>query len=93
MRTEEIYQQFEQILSDLRGIDGLPSDSVVQVAQVILQESGKDRRAELLQNARSSNNGDSNKNSNDIPATPRQKNALKRFGVEYRDDITKSEAS
>ena len=91
MQTQEIYQQFEEILSELRDIQGLPAESVVQVAQVILAEAGKDRRTELLREARMNNNNGSERNGIQ-PATERQKNALTRFGIEYSDDITKSEA-
>ena len=98
MQTVEIKEQFEQILSDLKEIGDLPTESAVQVAQVILQESGKDRRAKLLSEARLSNNGfnssSQNSKANDVqPATYKQKNALNRFGIEYSDDISKSEAS
>lgn len=91
MKTSEIKEQFEQVLCGLQGIEGLTTESQVQIAQVILQESGKDRRTELLREARSSNNGAGSNNRN-LPATDRQKNALMRFGIEYSDDITKSEA-
>ena len=57
METIEINKQFRQILHELQDIEGLPADSVVQVAQVILQEFGKDRRAELANRAKSSKNG------------------------------------
>ena len=60
METNEIKEQFEQILSDLREMEDLPSENAVQVAQVILTEAGKDRRAELLREARLSNNGYNN---------------------------------
>ncbi len=93
MKTSEINKEFEKILSALRKVEGLPLESIVQVAQVILQESGKDRRTELMRESHTNCNGDSSKNSNDVPATPRQKNALKNFGIKYRDDITKAEAS
>ena len=75
----------------MKDIEDLPSESVVQVAQIILQESGKDRRTELLSEARMNNNNGSERNGIQ-PATERQKNALTRFGIEYNDDITKPEA-
>jgi len=97
MKTAEINEEFNQILKELKKKDDLPIESIVQVAQVILQESGKDRRTELLREARLSNNefnsSSQNSKANDVkPATYRQKNALNRFGIEYSDDITKSEA-
>ena len=95
MKTIEIKEQFEQILRDLNTIEDFRPESAIQVAQVILQESGKDRRTELLRDARVSNNGfnsSQNKANGAQPATERQKNALMRFGIDFSDDITKSEA-
>lgn len=93
METREIHEQFNQILDELKERNDLPIESIVQVAQVILQESGKDRRTELLRETKSNNNEGSSDNSTDKPATIRQKNALMRFGIKFRNDITKSEAS
>ncbi len=93
MRTEEIQQQFEEILTELRDIEGLPAESVIQVAQVILQEVGKDRRAELIQENRSSNNWNNSYSSNNLEATDKQKNALTKFGIQFSEDITKADAS
>ncbi|MBT4483965.1 MAG: hypothetical protein HOC71_09855 [Candidatus Latescibacteria bacterium] len=98
MQLHEIHQQFEKILRELRNIQGLPEESAVQVAQVILQEAGKDRRGELANNAKSSSNGyysssQSCENGSNQSATEKQKNSLTMFGIEYSDDITKVEAS
>ena len=97
MQSHEIHQQFEKILGELRNIQGLPEESAVQVAQVILQEAGKDRRGELANNAKSSNNGyyssQSSENGSNQSATEKQKHALTNFGIEYSEDITKAEAS
>ena len=98
MTIKEIHQQFEEILTELRDIEGLPEESVVKVAQVILQEAGKDRRAELANKSKSSNNGyysssQSSENGSNQSATEKQKNALMKFGIEYSEDITKAEAS
>ena len=98
MQSHEIHQQFEKILGELRNIQGLPEESAVQVAQVILQEAGKDRRGELANNAKSSSNGyysssQSCENGSNHSATDKQKNALTKFGIEYSEDITKAEAS
>ena len=98
MQLHEIHQQFEKILGDLRNIPGLPDESAVQVAQVILVEAGKYRRGELASKSKSSNNGyysssQSSENGSNQPATEKQINALNKFGVEYSDDITKADAS
>jgi len=98
MKTIEIKEQFEQLLSDLKTIDGFTIDSAIQVAQTIVQESGKDRRTELLNREKSSNNGycissQSSENNGYQPATYRQKNALTKFGIQFSETITKSEAS
>ncbi len=92
METEEIQEQFNHILSDLKARNDLPNESLVQVAQLILQESGKDRRAKLMQNSKSSYSGVNGRNNNNNPATLKQKNALTRFGIKFRNDNTKSEA-
>ena len=98
MEIADISKQFEQILIELKEIEDLTDDSIVQVAQVILQESGKDRRAELINVTKSSNNGYyssnlNNANSVDQPATEKQKKALSNFKIPYSEDITKIEAS
>jgi hypothetical protein len=93
MNTDEIQNQFKNILYELKGIEGLTAESSIQVAQVILQESGKDRRAELLRDGKTGNNKGSTDYSGDMPATLKQKNALTRFGIKFRNDISKSEAS
>ena len=97
MQTQDIKEQFIQILSELRNIQGLKDESAVQVAQVILVEVGKYRRTELLRDKKSSNNGyysssQSSENGSSQPATEKQKNALTRFGIDFSDDITKAEA-
>ena len=94
METQEIKEQFKQTLEEVTKINGITTESAVQVATVILQESGKDRRAELLRETRLNNNGfnKNNKNGNQ-PATYKQKNALRNFGIKYSNNITKSEAS
>ena len=88
-------QEFKQILAEVKNMD-IPAESAVQVATVILQESGKDRRCEAANAARK--NGNSNgfskniKNGNE-PATDKQKFALKKWHVEFSEDINKAEAS
>ena len=88
-------QEFKQILSEVKNID-IPSESAVQVATVILQESGKDRRGEAANAARMNGNGNGfnrNYSKSNQPATDKQKDALKKWHVEFSDDITKAEAS
>lgn len=46
--VEEIRSNFEQILNEVIRIQGLPVESATQVAAVILQESGKFERTEML---------------------------------------------
>jgi fructosamine-3-kinase len=91
MNIQEIKEQFEQVLNEVIKINGLTIESATQVAQVIITEAGKDRRAELLREARLNNNRN-NSNGNQ-PATFKQKKALRNFGIKYRNDITKSQAS
>jgi PBP1b-binding outer membrane lipoprotein LpoB len=90
MRTiQEIKSNFEQILSDVSKISGMTAESAVQVTTMILQESGKFERTEMMNGNR---NGNSNSNGN-VPATDKQKYALRKNGVSFSDNITKSEAS
>ncbi len=91
METQEIKEQFKQTLEEVTKINGITTESAVNVATLILQESGKDRRAELYNKHRFNNNG-SNRNTNQ-PATEPQKYTLKKHGIEFSDDITKAEAS
>lgn len=91
METQEIKEQFKQALEEVIKINGITTESAVNVATIILQESGKDRRAELYNKHRFNNNG-FNRNSNQ-PATDKQKDALRKWRVEFSDDITKAEAS
>lgn len=79
MKTiQEIKSNFEQILSDVIKIQGLPVESATQVAAVILQESGKFERTEILNNNR---NGNNNSNGNDKPITEKQTKFLQDLGV------------
>lgn len=96
METLELKEQFEQVLNELKGIDGLTSETAVQVAQVILHESGKDRRTELLRESKvdyKSYQCGQGSSKGSQPATLRQKNALTNFGIKFRDEITKADAS
>ncbi len=85
--TQEVRNEFEQILSDVSRISGITSDSAVQVATAILRESGKFQRTQMLQNR---NTG--NRNSNQ-PATDKQKDYMKQLGINFDDSITKAQAS
>lgn len=107
MKTiQEIKTIFEQILSEVARINGIPIESATQVATVILQESGKFERTEMMNQARQNNNysngnqqpalnnnGNGSNNGGKAPATDKQKNALDNFGITYSEDITKAEAS
>lgn len=90
-------QEFKQILAEVKNMD-IPAESAVHVAEVILQESGKDRRAEMCNRNRYNSNGYSRNYGRNIrngnePATDGQKNAMDNFRIEYSEDITKAEAS
>lgn len=91
METQDIKSQFEQILDDVKNISGLSEESATKVATVILQEAGKDRRTEILTLDKSRSASISR--SSCQPATFKQKNALKRFGISFSDELTKSGAS
>ena len=97
METTQLKQEFERILSDVVKINGLPIEQATDVAKVILQESGKYKRTEMMNQSRQngsyavSGNGSSG-NGND-PATEKQLNALKSFKVSFNEGITKAEAS
>ncbi len=84
METDQINQEFQGILSEVSQINGVPVESAVQVATVILREAGKYRRSKMLSECRLNNNSN--------PANEKQKNALKNFGIEFRNEITKPEA-
>jgi len=90
-------EQFTHIFYELKERDDMIPETAVQTAQVILQEAGKDRRAAMFQDARATNgfaNRYTGKRQNgNIPATTKQKNALNNFGVDFKEDITKAEAS
>lgn len=88
MNLERKIQEFDQILKVITAHRDLPSEPLIEAGAVILQEVGKDRRAEILRDLRFNNrmfNSDS--------ATEKQKAALRRFGIEVSDAMTKPEAS
>ena len=79
MRTiQQIKSDFEQTLSEVVKINGISVESAVQVATVILQESGKFERTEMM-----NNNGFSRNNSNNIdkPISEKQIKFLQDLGV------------
>lgn len=82
--TQEIKADFEQILSEVSRISGVTPDTAVQVSTVILQESGKFQRTEML-NGRNNNN--------DKPATPKQIKFLQDLGILVEPGMTSKKAS
>ena len=91
METQEIKQEFEQILSEVIRINGLSAESAISVATAILQESGKFRRTEMLKEARANSN--TNGRNGNQPATFSQKRALRNLRITYDGNISKAEAS
>lgn len=89
MKTiQEIKSDFEQILSEVVKISGISIDSAVQVSAVILQESGKFQRTEMMNNNRNGNNSSSGK-----PATQKQLKYLQDLGIAVTPNMTSREAS
>lgn len=82
MESKQIVNEFNEIFGNLK--DDLPDELAVQASTVILQELGKYNRVKTLTEVRLGNNGE--------PATDKQKAALKKFGIEFRNGITKQEA-
>ena len=79
MRTiQQIKSDFEQILSEVVRINGISVESAVQVATVILQESGKFERTEMMNNNGFNRN---NSNGNDKPVSEKQRKFLQDLGV------------
>jgi hypothetical protein len=97
MEIENMIEQFTHIFYELKEREDMIPETAVQTAQVILQEAGKDRRAAMFQDARATNGfGNrytSRRQNGNIPATTKQKNALNNFGIDFKDDITKADAS
>ena len=85
MKTiQQIKSDFEQILSEVVRINGISVESAVQVATVILQESGKYNRCP----ERNEDNGD-----NSESATQSQKQAMKNLRLVFTENISKADAS
>ncbi|MBU0477666.1 hypothetical protein KKC91_03765 [bacterium] len=87
MKTQEIKNEFEKILSDVIKLNGLSPESAVLSAQLILQEAGKDRRTEMIREAKSDNGNE------DVTATFNQKKAMRNLKISFSEDIGKKEAS
>lgn len=89
--TQEIKSDFEQILSEVSKINGITTESAVQVSTVILQESGKFQRTEMMNGNR---NGNGNGNGNgDKPASPKQIKFLQDLGILVEQGMTSRKAS
>ena len=83
--TQEIKTEFEQVLSEVSRINGMTAESAVQVATMILQESGKFQRTETMHNG--------NSNGNDKPASPKQIKFLQDLGILVEPGMTSKKAS
>mgnify|MGYP001581281866 FL=1 len=96
METQQIKEEFKQILADVMK-DGVSPDEAHSSARIILQESGKDRRTILMNQSRQNGNGYHNgngSNGNGVQlATWKQKKTLQNMGIRYDANISKSEAS
>ncbi len=93
MKTvQEIKSDFEQILGEVIKISGLPVESATQISTIILQESGKDRRAEIC-NSRNNGFNRNYNNGNDKPITEKQTKFLQDLGIEVTPNMTSREAS
>ena len=97
METTQLKQEFERILSDVVKINGLPIEQATDVAKAILQESGKYKRTEMMNQSRQNGSyaasGNGSSGNGEQPATEKQLKALKSFRVSVKEGITKSEAS
>lgn len=93
MKTiQEIKSDFEQVLSDLSKINGMTPESSVQVATVILQESGKFQRTQMM-NGNSNSNGRNYGNGGDKPITEKQRKFMQDLGITVTPNMTSREAS
>jgi len=96
METTQIREEFKQIFAGVVG-DGVPSEQATEIAKVILQESGKDRRTAMMSQSRQNGNGYHNGNGstgNGVQlATWKQKKTLQNMGIRYDNNISKAEAS
>lgn len=88
METQTIKQQFEQILAEVLKIRDISPETATHIATVILQETGKFKRTEMLSQSRQRYNSDNGNK----PATDKQKQALRNLGIQHDSNIGKSEA-
>ena len=89
MEQEMKQQAVESYLKLYNDIKARTGDE--RTAMAILQEVNKDIRMAQIRAERESGNGKSN--GDDQPASPRQKNYLKRLGVEIPAGLNKKRAS
>ena len=86
----EYKQLFEDMLKEVLSIEGIDSDKAVNVASILVQEYGKNKRTEILREARSNGHSESSANSE---ATEKQLKFLKQLNVEVPEGTTKRQAS
>ena len=86
----EYKQLFEGMLKEVLGIEGIDSDKAVNVASILVQEYGKNKRTEILREARSNGHSDQ---VNDQKVTEKQLKFLKQLKVEVPEGTTKRQAS
>ena len=91
MEQETKQQAVENYLKLYNEIKARTGDERTAVA--ILQEVNKDMRMAQIRADRESGNGNGNGNSDNQPASPRQKNYLKKLGVEIPAGLNKKRAS
>lgn len=84
----DIKSDFHTAFAEVSTIPGLTVTDTIQIAIAVLGEYGKDRRAEVMKEARL--NGYSNGNGQ---PTPKQIAYLKRLGIEMPEGLTKQQAS
>jgi hypothetical protein len=85
MKTEE----FKQILGDVKSIEGMNPEKAVDVALTLVQESGKDKRTEIMNGNRNGNGS----NGGDKPITEKQKKFMQDLGITVTPNMTSREAS
>lgn len=94
MKTiQEIKSDFEQVLSDVSKISGISVESATQVATVILQESGKFQRTQMMNGNSNGRNYSNGSNGGDKPITEKQKKFMQDLGITVTPNMTSREAS
>jgi len=88
--ANEINKRIEEYLTLFEGIKARTGDE--RSAVVILQEVNKDLRMAQIREERASN-GNGNSQKEDAPATQKQRDYLRRLGVNAPAELTKKEAS